>query len=56
MSIEIKIIGAGMLGEQMLGVGEVSRVEIKIRRVMKGRSKVPKTSFRLPQKPKKLTN
>ena len=34
VSIEIKRIGAGMLGEQMLGVGEVSRVEIKRRRLV----------------------
>ena len=52
VSIEIKRIGAGMLGEQMLGVGEVSRVEIKRRRRMKRRSKVPKRYFCLLQKQK----
>ena len=46
VSIEIKRIGAGMLGEQGGGiVGEVSRVEIKRRRRMKRRSKVPKYFF-----------
>ena len=51
VNIEITRIGAGMLGEQ--GVGEVSRVEIKRRRRMKRRSKVPKIFFCLPQKQNK---
>ena len=52
VSIEIKRIGTRMLGEQMLGVGEVSRVEIKRRRGMKRISKVPKRVFCLLQKQK----
>ena len=45
VSIEIKRIGAGMLGEQGGLVGEVSRVEIKRRRRMKRRAKVQKIFF-----------
>ena len=56
VSIEIKRIGTETWESREGIVGEVSRVEIKRRRGMKRRSKVPKRCFCLPQKQKKSTN
>ena len=56
VSNEIKRIWAGMLGEQGGIVGEVCREEMKRRRRMKRRSKVPKIFFVYRKKTKQKSN